>query len=161
MPETVMTGESIAALICVPLLIVGLLAAAYVLRRWDKTNDLTDGFERASVKASWIAALVGVLIAGAGLWWGMYPWKWEYHQWQPVSGTVATVDSRLVPTGAKSMEDKFVVTFDGNPQQYGVLDTRAATLRKGDDLVITCVKRWQWSGTHGYDCNFVSMTKGN
>lgn len=157
MPETVMTGESIIALIAVPLVIVGLLVAAHLLRR--KARDLTDKFDRNSARGAVAICLVGVLANIVGLWWGMYPWKWEYHQWRPISGTVATVDSRLVPAGDKSMEDKFVVTFEDNPQQYGVLDTRAATLRPGDGLVITCVRRWQWSGTHGYDCNFVSMTK--
>lgn len=105
-----------------------------------------------------VVLLVGAL-AAVGFWWGMFPWKAEYHHWTPVSGVVDTVDSRLVSTGEKSMEDKFVVKFVGGDAQYGVLDTRAAGLKPGDKLTITCVRQYQWAGTHGYDCNFVSLER--
>lgn len=113
-----------------------------------------DKFDYLFFRAGWIAAVtasVGVVVA---TWWGMYPWVAEYHQWVPYSGRVATVDSRLVSSGENASETKYVVTFAGNSQQYGVLDTRMASVRPGDSLSITCVRRWQWSGSHGYDCNF-------
>lgn len=65
-----------------------------------------------------------------------------------------------------TLESIFAVTlvpltikFRGSAQQYGVLDTRAAGIKPGDRLSIACVKRWQWSGTHGYDCNFVDLER--
>jgi hypothetical protein len=156
MPDTVMTQESLWALILVPLLIVLLLVGAWLLRRLARWKDFDLGEERWMVTTGAWICLIGALLSAVGLWWGMYPWKWEYHQWTPVAGEVRTVDSRLIG-GDGSMQDKFVVTFVGNPQQYGVYDTRAASLRAGDHLTIACVRRWQWSGTHGYDCNFIRM----
>jgi hypothetical protein len=153
------TGETIATFIAVPLLILGLAVAAYWLRRGEKQQSTKTYGEPGMFKAAWMAALIGIVLAVVGTWWGMYPWKTEYHQWTPVSGVVDTVDSRLLPAGETSVEQKFVVSFRGNPQQYGVLDTRAAGVKPGDRLTITCVRRWQWSGTHGYDCNFVSLER--
>lgn len=157
-PETEWTGEAIAAVVAMPIVIAALAVAGWLLIR--KARTVRDDFDRPMLLSLGIAGVVGAVVAVAGFWWGMYPWKAEYHQWRALSGVVATVDSRLVPAGSNSMEDKFVVTFVGNPQQYGVLDTRAAAVRPGDELTITCVRRWQWSGTHGFDCNFVDMQRG-
>lgn len=156
-PATEYTGESIAAVIAMPLVIVGLAVAGWLLIR--KARTVRDDFDRPMLLGLGIAGAAGAVLAVVGFWWGMYPWKAEYHEWRPVSGVVASVDSRLVPAGSNSMEDKFVVTFEGNPQQYGVLDTRAAGVKPGDTLTITCVRRWQWSGTHGFDCNFVDLQR--
>jgi hypothetical protein len=151
------TGESIAALITVPTLIALLIFGGVAFRRREKRA--ADKFDRTELRIAWIGCFALALIAQAGLWWGMYPWKAEYHQWRPVSGVVESADSRLMPAGDGSMEQKFVVSFKDNPQQYGVLDTRAAAVRPGDRLTITCVRRWQWSGAHGYDCNFVALER--
>lgn len=149
-PETSNTLEATLSLILVPIFIILLLGiSVYSLYMY-----LTDKFDFFPLGIS-ITTSVLALLVGVGLWWGMYPWRAEYHQWRAVDGEVQTIDKRLVSTGDKSMEDKFVVTFKGNPQEYGVLDTRAASVRPGERLVITCVKRWQYSGTHGYDCNYV------
>lgn len=153
------TGETIATFIAVPLLILGLAVAAVLLRRGEKREANEVYGDPFFCRVGWIAALVLIGIAVIGTWWGMYPWKAEYHQWTPVSGVVDTVDSRLLPAGDSAVEQKFVVSFKGNQQQYGVLDTRAAGVKPGDRLTITCVRRWQWSGAHGYDCNFVSLER--
>lgn len=166
------TGETIATMVTVPLLILVSLAVFWFLRKWaanlrakvasgsgsqmEKKWDIDNA--RLLMRWSWTGVVLAGLIVVA-TWWGMYPWHDAYHQWTPVAGTVETVDSRLVSTGDKTMEDKFVVKFQGQDQQYGVLDTRAAGLKPGDHLTITCVRRWQWSGTHGYDCNFVSLER--
>lgn len=115
-----------------------------------------DTFERVT---GCVAVFVVGVLAAIAFWWGMYPWKSEYHHWTPISGVVDTVDSRTVAVDGGGMEDKFVVKYRGSDLQFGVLDTRAAGLKPGDQLTITCVRIYQWSGTHGYDCNFVSMER--
>jgi hypothetical protein len=159
-PASEYTGATIAAMTIVPLLIAILAGVAVGLFRKAIHPDTGPDDDSFFLWCA-IASAAGVVVAAVGLWWGMYPWKAEYHEWRPVSGVVETIDSRLVASGNGdgSMEDKFVVTFKGNPQEYGVLDTRAAAVKPGDTLTITCVRRWQWSGSHGYDCNFVDMER--
>lgn len=154
-PAATYTQEAVLACILLPLLATSLaILGGYLIRRWQRGDD-------TEFLAFGALSILAAVTTTAGLWWGMYPWKAEYHEWRPVTGVVATVDSRLTANTSGGMEDKFVVTLTDNPgQQYGVLDTRAASLRPGDHLDITCVRRWQWSGTHGYDCNFVQMGGG-
>jgi hypothetical protein len=166
------TGETIATIVVVPLALLLSVVLFVLLRslarraaaksaasagsKWATDWDADDA--RLARRWSWSAPVIAVLIVVA-TWWGMYPWRYEYHHWVPKAGEVSTVDSRLTGTGNGAMEDKFVVKFSGDSQQYGVLDTRAAGIKPGDHLTITCVRRWQWSGTHGYDCNFVALEK--
>lgn len=86
---------------------------------------------------------------------GMYPYSAEYHQWRETSGTVTKIDKRLISTG-DGMSDKFVVRFDGDGQQFGCDDTRCASVEVGDALTLSCKRAWQYTGTDGYDCRFVS-----
>ena len=103
-----------------------------------------------------IAAAIGTaLVCGIGIFIGMYPLSGEYHHWQTISGTVDSTNSRFLAK-SKGTDQKFVVTFEGSDQQYGCNDTRCATVRKGDQLSITCKRVNQWFGTDGYDCNFES-----
>jgi hypothetical protein len=153
------TVGTIATMIAVPVLLLaalGTVVAMLVRRRRATESDDRRGYGLAAIGAG----VAAVVITGA-TWWGMYPWRAEYHEWRSVSGVVEFVDSRLLATGDNdgSVEDKFVVIFEGNPQQYGVLDTRAASVRPGDTLTITCVRQYQRSGSHGYDCNFVELVK--
>lgn len=177
--EPELTGGTIATMICVPILALFLLVATaacflawLAMRAEVKTADDTKARglygktdkekvigERRAALGLWLLGVVALAATTVGTWWGMYPWKTEYHHWTPVAGVVDTVDSRLVSTGDKTMEDKFVVKFRGGDAQYGVLDTRAAGLKPGDKLTITCVRQYQWAGTHGYDCNFVSLER--
>lgn len=158
-PADEYTAETIWTMALVPFLIfVCLLIAvvAFILWRHDRAENHHDsGFALGTCIVSTFVAL----LIGLALWWGMYPWKAEYHKWRAVSGTVEQINHRLTATGEKTMEDKYVVKFWGNTQQYGVLDTRMATVEEGDALIVTCVRRWQWSGTHGYDCNFVDTQR--
>lgn len=144
-----MTIISLAAL---PFLVFGVLAFTVIKRSAPLPGESLRYYTWGAL--SWVV----VACLGVGLWLGMYPWRAEYHQWRPASGVVATVDKRLVSNAnSMSMDEMFVVRFQGSQQQYGVLDTRAAGVRAGDRLSITCVKRWQWSGTHGLECNFVGL----
>lgn len=146
-----MTGGTVATIVAMIICaVIFFIAVAGILLIAE------DAAERIG---SFIVLVVVTALVAVGFWWGMFPWKFEYHHWVPVSGVLETVDSRLVSTGDNTMEDKFVVKFQGNDQQYAVLDTRAAGLKPGDRLTITCVRQYQWVGTHGYDCNFVDMVR--
>lgn len=148
---------SLGTLLAFPLgvlAIVALLVVAVVLLVIRRTADRYDrGIILAFAIGSFVAALVALLIVA----FGMYPYKAEYHQWRDVSGVVATTNSRLI-AGDHATDQKFVVSFVGAPdKQFGCNDTRCAGVRPGDHLTITCKRTWQWFGTPGYDCNFVSL----
>lgn len=83
-----------------------------------------------------------------------FPFDMAYHSYRPVSGTVSNVASRLVDTGNKSTETKYVVTFKGSSQAYGCLDTRCALVKPGDHLQLMCIRTWQYASVSGYDCNY-------
>lgn len=110
--------------------------------------------DRLPLIAGGVGALLVTLAVTA---FTMYPFSAEYHQWRQHTGTVSVISSRLLSAGdGKSTEQKFVVRFAGSAQEYGVNDTRAAAVKVGDQLTITCKRAWQFSGTDGYDCNYVS-----
>jgi hypothetical protein len=175
LPDPQYTGGTLATVICVPILLLALNVAAVWLIRRDRAEnaeertysaktggDFPPWYDRGDVlfyRLGWIATTVATVALLAGTWWGMYPWRAEYHQWRPIEGIVDRVDSRIVPAGDSSVEQKIVVLFRDNPQQYGVLDTRAAGAHPGDRLAITCVRRWQYSGSDGYDCEFVGLVR--
>lgn len=149
------TIESEVAVTLVPVVLLLLIAAGIALI-W---NGWHDSYEGGILMFFGAMCILGVLVGAFGLWWGMYPWKAEYHSWRPVSGTVAQIDSRLISDGSGRVDQKFVVSFVGDPTQYGVIDTRGAAVKVGDHLDISCVKRWQQTGSHGYDCAFTDLRK--
>lgn len=156
------TLETILACTLVPLLALIALVVGLLLHRAARTRYHPD--DREDWALFFIPALccyLTVACCAGGLWWGMWPWKAEYHQWRPVAGTVASIDSRLLAGQNSGTEQKYLVAFVGSDKQYGVLDTRAAGVHVGDQLKVECVRRWQWSGTHGYDCNYVDHVSKN
>lgn len=96
--------------------------------------------------------LIAVMLSPVAL----YPYKGEYHQWRHVAGTVAEIEKRLVGTGG-GMEEKFVVTFTGSPQEWRVDDTRASLVEVGDELTIACRRVWEYAATHGYVCKWIGV----
>ena len=98
----------------------------------------------------WIGAIgIALTLGMAGLL--TIPWDAEYHQWRPVSGTVEEIGARMVRDG-KGMSERYVLTIDGRP--YGVDDTRAATLKVGDQVSLMCKREWQWAANSGYGCRW-------
>lgn len=95
-----------------------------------------------------------LLLCGALLLINNFPFDMAYHSYQPVSGTVSAVASRLVDTGSNSTETKYVVTFKGSKQPYACLDTRCALIKPGDHLQLMCIRTWQYASVSGYDCNY-------
>lgn len=100
--------------------------------------------------------LASIIVVVLGTAYALYPYSDQYHEWRHISGTVSSTNSRFL-AGDHGTNQKFVITFAGSDQQFGCNDTRCATVREGDDLTITCKRSFQWFGTPGYDCNFVSM----
>lgn len=106
------------------------------------------------VAASSVGALVVALVV---IWipvgWGMWPWKAEYHQWRPTAGIVAASEARMIAGDHGGTTQMYSIQYtDG--RQRKCEDTRCAGVRVGDWLSLNCVKRWQWSGEHGFDCTF-------
>ena len=95
-------------------------------------------------------AIAIIVITGLVMW----PWKAEYHAYRPIEGTVTSVNSRILPAG-EAVEQKFVVTLEGDPHPYGIQDTRASLLKVGDNVKLRCRKVYQWGSTdHGDDCRW-------
>jgi hypothetical protein len=143
---------SIAYLVGWPLWIIGLLVILFLAIAcfWAAEGDGMLNFFGVLLSLTFVGLLVLMLSP-----FGMYPTGGsDYHKWKPKQGVVNEVGKRLLPSG-ESMQEKIVITFKGDPQEYGVEDTRAALLKPGDQAVIKCKRAYQWGSAHGYDCRFV------
>lgn len=141
-------GTSVAgllALICVAVVVWGFI---------HRARDEYDSGEGAmSIVGGFIAL---VIVGGLYVFAAFPPFDMDYHRYDPKQGTVASIDKRLVSDG-EGMSEKYVVRFKDQAQQYACLDTRCADVGKGDQLELACIKVWQFYGTPGYDCEFVSV----
>ena len=134
------------------LFIFGFLLAGGWLR---KISEDADDFDRGPLKAlGWGFTALGVFIILCVVG-GYFPYGNQYHQFQPKYGTVTSIDKRLVSSSSSSMEEKYVVTFEGSKQQYACMDTRCATIEVGDDLSLSCIREFEYSATDGWDCRYV------
>lgn len=145
---------SLGILIGLPILSVLLAALVFIFigtRHWAKTADDIDRPLAVGLKWGTAAAVVVTLfVAALALW----PFDWQYHSWQKTTGTIQTMSKRLVSTGDKSMEERFVVQFtDG--RQRACDDSRCSLLKPGMMLTLRCKRAYQWGATPGYDCNYV------
>lgn len=106
-----------------------------------------------------IAGVVGLIVTLAITVGTYFPFSSEYHEWQTIRGTVEQVGSRLLASGDGSgSTQRFVVQFRGDSGQYSCDDTRCALVKVNDTLTISCKRAWQFTGTPGYDCNYVGVT---
>lgn len=145
---------SLGTIIALPvLLLLAAISGVAGLLLW-RYRRRADEFDRPVViggaAGAWV--LAACLLAGTAI--GMWPYKAEYHAWQTTSGTVKTIDARMVAAGDAGMEQRFVVTYtDG--RQRACDDTRCATVKPGDTLTLKCKRAYQWGATPGWDCNWV------
>lgn len=154
----VLVGLPVAAVIALLMLTltVGLLIFGIrnqSLPDWDYSYTWSHrrfGFTWASVTFACLLAFC------AGMVWTYWPLSAEYHQYRPVSGTVAQVGNRFVSAGGQGgTNQKFVVTLTSGPQQYGITDTRAALLKPGDHVSLRCIRVYEYgSNDAGYDCKW-------
>lgn len=103
-----------------------------------------------------VTAVVALVIAiGLALLTGM-PWPFDaaYHQYERVEGPVQTIDSRLMAEG-EGMEERFIISFEGTGNDYRCDDSRCASVKPGDTLVLNCLRKWEFRASDGYQCNFV------
>lgn len=123
---------------------------AQEVKRGGSFNEATEAgwFARGCLAAGCIPVLVWLFAA-----WPV--WDMAYHRYDTVTGTVATVDKRLVSEG-EGMSEKYVVQLAGDSQQYGCLDTRCALIQPGEPVELSCIRVWAWYGSDGYDCEYVS-----
>lgn len=141
----VLIGLPVAGLLVLVCLVV--IALAVRVRFVD--GDWGDAGLLAAAAALAMVAIVA--ITGFAMW----PWTAEYHEWQPVAGTVTDTSSRLLGDD-KSTSQYYAMEING--QTYRCDDTRCATVKTGDHLDLTCKREWQFAGTPGWDCNFVDTT---
>lgn len=135
-------------------LTIGLIVGGMWLLRWsDRIQSPVDASAiRWCGRGVLILVPVFILANGCGFW----PYQAEYHKWEVKSGVVEKIDKRLVSSGDSGMEEKLVVRFAGDSQQYGCLDTRCASVSEGDELALLCKRAWEWAATDGYDCKWGS-----
>jgi hypothetical protein len=95
-----------------------------------------------------IAGIVGTVVA--------WPFSGQYHRYQPLGGTVASVSSRLIASDTTNggSTQKFVLTFtDGSA--LGCNDTRCSAVKAGDNVELMCERAYQWNApSPGWDCNW-------
>jgi hypothetical protein len=129
----------------ITVVMVGAIVACILHNRSKGYND-TAHFE-------WVIGILLIIMLGFSAW-GYWPYKQEYHYYKPVSGTVEDISSRITPTD-KSVEQKFVVKLQDDPTLYGITDTRASLLKKGDTVSISCKREYEWGSTnHGWNCKW-------
>lgn len=136
-------------LIGVPVIVLTIIAAIVILlvfrRRLDERfeRNMLTGFTLGIAASIVIPVFIGTA----------FPLKAEYLQWRPVDGTVQEIDKRLIG-GDGGMSERYVVSIEGYDVPYSIDDTRAATLREGDDVSLMCTREWQWASNPGYACRW-------
>lgn len=113
------------------------------------------------VKSSWITTgLVLYLLLCGGVWLiATWPLNYDYHHWVNKEGKVTRISNRLVSGGEGIVNQRFVVQVGAT--QYGIDDTRAATLKVGDHVRLRCKKEHQFQQpleSDGWACRWGGVT---
>jgi hypothetical protein len=97
-----------------------------------------------------IVALALALVA-------MFPYDRAYHEWQPVAGTVATVDVRILDAdGGTAYDIRFAGATDGGVgSDYVCQDTRCATIAPGDLVTLACKLWYERTAADWWECRYV------
>lgn len=131
----VLVGLPVLAVIC-----IGMAVAT-----WLFFAKIEDG----EILGWTFASVLALLVGGTAL--GYFPYSKPYHYWEPVSGTVEKIDSRIINDG-EGMSERYV--FKIGDDFYEVDDTRAATVEVGDEVDLSCIKEWQWQAAPGWACRW-------
>jgi len=115
-------------------------------RPYGLETSITDWKFGVAIGAILSPILAAILFLGI-----LFPYDLDYHRYVVVQGKVEQVASRQISDG-KAMSQRYVVILNGRP--YGVDDTRAALLKAGDDVTLSCIKDYQWAAESGWVCNW-------
>lgn len=127
----------------VPAIILGLVIL--ILATIGVLKFVDDGFIVA-----WLSGPAALALAVVPLF-GYYPYGADYHRLQPASGVVRAVDSRFL-----AASQYVVVTYDTG-LTVRCDDSRCATVRPGDRLLLLCTKEHQFGsplGADGWGCRW-------
>lgn len=102
---------------------------------------------------AWFIAIVAALALGFGLV-AYYPFSSDFHKYYPVTGTVQTVDSRLIGNGDSGVSQRFVVVLKESGQPFAVDDTRATLLKPGDPVSLRCKREFEFNSVPGWGCKW-------
>jgi hypothetical protein len=145
-------GLPVAAMLavaCLAALVFGLVVVRHEHRK--NYGDTAPGWIVSGI------ATVGLLVTVVITLFCTWPLDAAYHQYRDVTGTVQQVSSRLLSAGDKGgTNQKFVVVLRGDPgRPFGIDDTRAALLRRGDTVHLRCIRVYEYGSTNaGYDCKW-------
>lgn len=127
--------------------LIVLVAIIVIIAVWVR-----DSYDKGLI--SLVAFVVALIVAGLYVWASYPSFDMKYHSYKPVAGTVEKINSRIVSDG-DSVNQKFVVIFKGDSQEYGCVDTRCSLVQPGDQLSLSCIQVFVYAGTDGFDCQFV------
>lgn len=151
-----LTSGTIAAIILIPAGGLITLVALVILIAGMRHEPNGFGYDDFRLNAGFgggTALVVGLLLLVfplIGL--SLVGFNGDYMAYKPISGQVQDIASRQIADG-KGMSTRYVVQINGAP--YGVDDTRAALVKKGDTVNLNCVKEFVWGSTNnGYACNW-------
>lgn len=152
----VLIGLPIAVVIVFLLLAVAGLMQWYGRTRASRKSSYGWSTRKYMLVWSPIVAAVAVIVAAITAF-SFWPWHAEYHQYRDVTGTVEQVSSRLISAGDQGgSNQKFVVILQQRPgTPYGITDTRASLLHKGDPVHLRCIREYEFgSNNAGYNCKW-------
>lgn len=128
----------------IPAIVLGILVCVALIvlcARFNK-NDPGVFWLLASMP---IVAILALIVAPL---FGYWPYQGDYHRLQPVTGTVAAVDTRFL-----AASQYVVVTYQG-----GLIvrcdDSRCATVRPGESLRLLCTKEFEYGAVNGWGCRW-------
>lgn len=106
-----------------------------------------DGEEAVMMALLPVIGLLGLTIGPA---FGYWPYKGDYHRLQPVTGVVASVDSRFLAAS------QYVIVTYREGATVRCDDSRCAAIRPGETLRLLCTKEFQYGAVNGWGCRWGS-----
>lgn len=146
-------GTSVAAVLTVAAVVAAFRLAAWRRRELASNNPYGEAGLARGFTILAVAAAVAVVVGWVGIAWP--PLDMDYHRYSTVTGTVTSVEKRLVSDG-EGMSEKYVVQLEGDTQQYGCLDTRCSAIKENEDVELSCLRVWAWYGSDGFDCEYIT-----
>lgn len=146
------TGFLLGSIIAV-FLVLAFVIAGTILAKTDPVR----GEGRFWLLLAGVAIAITLIITG----FVDFPFSAAYHEYVPVSGTVQSVESRLIAIGEQGGGTTQVFPVQIRGTTYKCDDTRCAQLKTGSKVTLLCIREWEFNGTPGYECNWGKMGLNN